>query len=445
MADTVIEGAPGVLSGQRSARPTGYAWLVVVALSAAYMMSMIDRFLLSITLEPIRAEYGLTDTQLGLLAGPAFGLFYAIFGLPLGRLADKVHRCRLIFAGMVAWSCATAAVAFATSFEGLFVSRALVAVGEAVLMPAGAALIAAYFTREHMGRATSIFLAGSSIGKSVAFIGGGALLAALTVTGGLFVLGRHFQPWQVLFLVAALPGLVLGILFLFIRDPGNGPKAPSGTRIADVVAHMMQRKAAYGLHIGYLTCISLVNTVFATWAPSFYVRRFDIEPSSAAMMTGVATMVVGPLGWWLGGLSTDTLWRRGIMSAPCWIAGGASLLMVPAVLLFTQAPTPMLSVIGYSLALMISIVGVSPGLAGMNAITPPPHRGLAVGFYIFVIAIVSMGMGPLIIGVANDRLFGGQSLGLSILLLTAAICVVSVLLAAFGIRPLGKAVREASE
>lgn len=439
----IVTGTAG--SEPRNAAPDPpskrYAWFIVGALCLAYMMSMFDRFLISITLEPIKSELQLTDTQLGLVAGPAFGLFYAIFGLPLGRLADKVNRCRLIGAGMLAWSVATASVAFADSFGFLFASRAFVAVGEAVLMPAGAALIGAYFVREQQGRAISVFVAGSSIGKTAAFIGGGAFLAAITAVGGLQLLGHHFSPWQVLFLFAALPGLVLGALFFFLRDPGSSARDRGGSRLADVFAHLRTRKAAYGFHTGYMTCVILVNSVFVTWAASFYVRRFGLEPATAALLTGLATLFVGPLSSWIGGLTADKLWRRGVLSAPCWIAAVCSVLMVPAVLLFALSDTVAMSVIGYGLALGTSLIVVSPGLAGVNALTPPSHRGIVVGMYLFVISTVSLGMGPFLAGLANDRLFQGGSLGSSMLTLTGFFCALSVTLAFIAMRPFVKAAR----
>jgi MFS family permease len=162
-----------------------YAWYVALLLAAAHLISFIDRFLMSLVMEPLKADMSLSDTQLGLLQGTGFVILYTVAAVPLGLLADRLNRRNLIIAGITIWSVATGLCGLASSFGSLFLARLGVGFGEAALVPAAMSLLAAYFPRRQLGRAVSLFTTGASLGKSAALIGGGAVLAALTVSGGL--------------------------------------------------------------------------------------------------------------------------------------------------------------------------------------------------------------------------------------------------------------------
>lgn len=418
-----------------------YAWCVVGGLCLAYMTSMLDRFLLSIALPSIKEDLQLTDVELGLLVGPAFALFYCLFSIPLGRLADRVHRARLIGLALLFWSVMTGLVAFASSFEALFAVRAMIGVGEAALLPAGASLIAAYFARERMGKPTSVFLAGASFGKAAAFIGGGALLAALTAAGGLN-LGHHFAPWQALFVLAMLPGCFLGLAFLFVRDPGRSEEAHQKASFADALAHLRRFKGAYSLHMGYTCCGIVASSVFLAWGPSLYVRDHGLEPAAAAMITGLATVIAGPLGYWIGGTSLDAMRRRGIDSAPALLIGGAIILLVPFTALLALADNLYLSIAGYGLAQMAAQMAGTPALVGMHILTPQRHLGVLTAVYVTIVTIGTLGLGPLATGWVNDRFFDGQNLGLAILAVVTLFGAVGLALTAIARRPYERASRQ---
>jgi MFS family permease len=430
----------GVVAERTGSTPRSetYAWSVVGALSLAYLLSILDRYLISITLEPLKADLKLSDTQLGLLSGPAFALLYAFFCPVMGRLSDTRNRCLLIAGGMLVWSLSTGAVAFSDTFEHLLVSRALVGVGEACLVPAGTSLIAAYFAREQLGRATGVFLAGASVGKAVAFIGGGALLATLTAAGGMY-LGRHFTAWQALFIMAALPGVALACVFPFLRDPGHGDTAPAPGS-AGLFEHLRTRKAAYALHIAGATVVVMASSVFLSWSPSFYARRFHLSPSDAAMIAGVATVVSGPLGYLLGGAAMDRMRRRGVIASPTWIIGLSLVLAIPSCALFTQADRLWLSVVGYGFAQLAAQMPGAAAVVGIQFMTPLRHRGAMVGVYMVIVTLGSLGIGPALIGVINDRLFAGQSLGSSILMVVAGFSVLGVVASALNTRRFARAV-----
>lgn len=205
---------------ERSDTQTRYAWFVVTLLTTAQIVSYVDRFLPSLLIEPIKADLRLSDFQVGLLLGPAFGLFYVIAGLPLGWIADRFSRKKLLAAGIAVWCCMTAAASTARSFIPLFATRLGVGLGEATVAPCSVSLISDLFPREQRPRAVSLFMAGTFLGAGVAFLFGGLLvhkIASLpTITVPIF---GEMRPWQATFLIVGLPGLLLAALMLNIREP----------------------------------------------------------------------------------------------------------------------------------------------------------------------------------------------------------------------------------
>ena len=428
----------------QTAGSRGYAWSLVVVLAFAYLLSTLDRFLVSVALEPIKSDLRLTDTQLGLLVGPAFAVSYALFCPALGRLADVANRCHLIAAGMLVWSLSTAAVAFSETFGSILAARAVVGMGEAALVPAATSLIATYFAREQLGRATSVFMAGSALGKAVAFIGGGALLALLTAAGGLY-LGWRFSAWQALFILAAVPGAVLACFFLFLRDPERAKerqKAAAPPHLSQLLSHLSTRKQAYAFHIVAATICAMCNNVFLAWSPTFYVRKFALEPSTAAMLAGLATVVTGVAGFLIGGASMDALRRRGVGAAPSWIIAAALLLVIASCALFTLATSLWVSLVGYAIAQFAVQSTGAATMVGVQLLTPRPYRGFMIGAYLVILMLGALGTGPALVGLANDQLFAGGSLGWSILIVAAGFGALGVALAWGNTKAFGRAAVE---
>ncbi len=386
-----------------------HSWPILGLLTVTYLVSVLDRYLISVALPGMKMELHLTDTQLGLLSGPAFAASYALFSLPMGRFTDVFHRFRLIAFGTIIWSLATAAIGFSSTFTAIFIAIACVGMGEATVFPAGTSLIASYFSREKVGRATGVFLTGSSFGKILAFVGGGAVLALLTEQGG-WHLGRDLSPWRGLFILAAVPGLFLAAIFLLLRDPPR--RQETQPTIREALAHLGSRKAAYFLHLSYASCAILANTVLATWSPSFYVREFSLDISTAAILSGLVTAISAPLGFLVGGAALDAM--RHIKGAPVLLVALSMALSIPCMLAFTSVDNLIVSLAGYSLAqAAIQICGPA-AVVGMQMLTPAPHRGLAMSLYVTATILCAAGLGPVLIGVLNDRFFAGQDLALSL-------------------------------
>ena len=176
--------------------PSWRAWYSVAICMVAYILSFVDRQILSLLIGPIQADLKISDTEFGLLSGLAFSIFYAVMGIPVATLSDRTNRPLVISAGVAIWSLATAACGLASSFAGLFASRLLVGAGESTLSPATHSLIADLFPREKLGRATAIFAVGSFLGSGIAFLVGGTIISAVNVAEGVTVFDVALRPWQ---------------------------------------------------------------------------------------------------------------------------------------------------------------------------------------------------------------------------------------------------------
>src|SRR6516225_4325259 len=198
----------------------GYAWYVVIVLTAIYMLSFVDRQILSLLVPQIERDLNIKDTEIGLLGGPAFALFYTFMGLPLGRMVDSVNRSRLVAICIVIWSLFTSMCSAARTFGTLFLARVGVGVGEAGLGPAAYSMIADYFPREKMGAAISVYYMGLFFGTSLAQLVSGVTVQALSRTPVLTLpLLGTIASWRVTFLIVGLPGVFFALLALTIREP----------------------------------------------------------------------------------------------------------------------------------------------------------------------------------------------------------------------------------
>jgi MFS family permease len=189
-----------------------YAWYVVTILLFAYVTSFLDRTILTLLVEPIRESLGISDLQLSLLHGFAFAIFYVSLGVPIARYADSHNRVRLISVGVLVWSLMTAVCGLAKNFTHMFLARVGVGIGEATLSPAAYSIISDYFPVEKRPRAYSIYQTGIYIGMGLAMIIGGYVIAVVPSIEMPFY--GHMEPWQVVFLLVGLPGILIFLLLL---------------------------------------------------------------------------------------------------------------------------------------------------------------------------------------------------------------------------------------
>ncbi len=396
---------------------TGYAWYVALLMASAHLLSFVDRFVMSLVMEPLKADLGVSDTQLGLLQGTGFVILYTVAAVPLGRMADSLNRRNLIIAGMVLWSIATMLCGLANSFGSLFLARIGVGFGEAALVPAAMSILAAYFPRRQLGRAVSWFTTGASLGKSAALIGGGAILAAVTLAGGMALPGVGvLEPWQATFVMMGLPGLALAALLLTVREP---PRAPGIAQpsVARAFAYVREHRAVFATHVAAGAIVVLLIQSIAAWAPSFYVRFLHLTPSQAGYAVGTVTLIAAPLGHLSGGALTDWFQSRSARSPAAPVIALGLLAAIPGAIVFATAHNLPLSLAAYG-AMTFCLTLASPAtLAGVQMLTPDRLRGVVTSMFLATTTLTGIGFGPPLIGLLSDHVFGGPlGLGHSLLL-----------------------------
>jgi len=286
-----------------------YAWTVVAILVLTAILSYTDRQVLSLVVDPIRSDLGISDTEISLLLGTAFAVIYGVAGIPLGYLADRVSRRNLILAGVVIWSAATISCGLAHSFTQLFVGRIFVGLGEAVLSPAAISLISDYFPPERRGTAVGVFLSGIAIGIGSSILIGGGILHAIDL--GLLAATplASWAPWRLVLLTIGLPGALWGLVILAIREPPRRTDtqtapATKSDRV-ETSGGVFDRTGWIAIAPIYFTVAtaSLVDNAVGAWAPSLLIRRFAVDPVQVGIELGLLLMV-----GFGGGVLTEASW-----------------------------------------------------------------------------------------------------------------------------------------
>lgn len=420
------------------ARAGAYAWYVAALLAAGHLVSFIDRFVMSLVMEPLKASLGVSDAQLGLLQGTSFVILYTLAAVPLGQLADRVHRRNLIIVGILVWSIATCLCGLATSFWTLFAARVLVGFGEAALVPAAMSLMASYFPRSQIGRAVSLFTTGASLGKSAALVGGGQVLAVLTAAGGLSlgVLG-HYSPWQGTFMAMALPGIALALLMLSVREPARAVAAP--TNFSEAIDYLSRHRAAFLLHTGAAALTVLTIQSLLAWTPSFYIRFFALSAPRAGLLIGTTTLVAAPLGHLVGGLLTDLFQARGNRApvAPVIALGLTGVL--PALALFVATTDLTLSLIAFGVLTFCATLAAPASLAGVQMLAPDRLRGALTALFLAVTTMIGIGVGPALVGVTTDLMGGPTFLARALATVLGTVAIGGVVLALASRQPFAAA------
>lgn len=377
------------------------------------LVSIMDRYVVSILMEQIKADLGLSDTQLGWLVGPAFVIVHVLFQLPLARLADYTNRRNMIAIAMSLWSLFTMAAGLAKSFPMLLVTRMGVGITEAGCSPPMASLLSDYFSEERRGRAMSIFTLGG-----VAGIGAGMLL------GG--IVGQLYG-WRTAMLVAGVPGIVLALVFfLTVREPQRGhadAKAPSGqtakTPLRQVLVTLFRKPSFVWLIIG-ASFLNVTALGRGTWEPVFLMRIYDMEQATAGITFFLISPVPSMIGALAGGMLADHLGRRDRRWC-MWLPAAAMLATLPLMLAYLLWPaTSTLPGLGLPVAFVFSVGGsIAAGMAspatiatGQN-LSPPGMRAMTHALWTIASNLVGMGLGPLSVGFLSDAFaadFGEESI-----------------------------------
>ncbi|MDE1150864.1 MAG: MFS transporter [Azospirillaceae bacterium] len=410
------------------------AWSAVGLFCVAAVLSYTDRQILSLLVDPIRADLGISDTQVGVLQGVAFALIYSVAGLPLGRLADVLPRRAVISAGVALWSVGTLLCGYAPSFWVLFAGRLVVGVGEAALAPAAMSMIADMFPAERRGLATGVFIMGMTVGGGVAIAIGGAVLG-LAAAGGFngVPLLDGLAAWRAVLVLLGLCGLPLLLSLLPIREPARRSEPVAGAvaeaiSLRDILAQLATIRAVLLPLIACCAFMSVGDFAMMSWAPALLSRRYAMAPDAIGLMLGTLIVVAGVIATVAGGLISDVVVKRRGPSGRIQVAAICAALAFPFALV-ALAGTANQVLAAVTLWTLFSSAAGTIGITAIQEIVPNRARGLSVSFVAFGNIMLGLGGGATLTGYVTDHVFADPlAIGRSLTLVIAPVAGAAILL-----------------
>ncbi|GAA4050774.1 spinster family MFS transporter [Parerythrobacter jejuensis] len=403
-----IPGAPAGEEVSNRARK-----VTLFLLTVTYFFSYMDRQILAILLEDIKADLLLSDTQLGLLSGFAFALFYATLGIPVAALADRMNRINIISIALALWSAMTAACGLAGNFVQLLAARIGVGIGEAGSSPPSHSIIADLYPANKRALALSIYSLGVTLGAAAGQIFGGNL--------------TYFFDWRVAFIAIGLPGVVLAVIVkVFATEPPRrsepgvveDDEQPS---IGDGFRTIFANRSAIWMVAG-VTLTSMIGYALTGWTPAYLIRIFELNTlqvgNIVAPLLAIAGVVSGLGGGWLANRLTE---KHGLYVQPLMIAG-LKTIALPFLIWFYLAQSAPVAVGVYFVALLFQSSYLGPTFAVIQTLAPMKMRAVWAAITLLIINLIGLGIGPTMVGVFSDMLeptYGTQSLRYSLLIIAA--------------------------
>jgi predicted MFS family arabinose efflux permease len=396
-----------------------YRYYVLIILTVTSMLNIADRLIMSILLEDIKSEFLMTDTQLGLLAGLAFALFYALMGIPIARLADVTNRKNILAASLFIWSGMTALCGAATGFYSLFLARLGVGVGEAGGSPPTYSIIADYFGPGELARAMGVYVTGAVLGT-----GGGLII------GGLL---GELLGWRLTFLVLGVPGIFLGILLFFtVKEPIRGRYDKGGdvskkaTDLKRTLKSLASNKVYVRVSISF-AMLTMVGYAMAIWLAPIMLRNFDVSLGNVGLYLGATYILGGVPGPIIGGYLTDAM----IKKDERWRAWIPAIFIVASVisLWFCLSSDTLREFLGYfALTYAIFMVPQGSSMSLLQSSLGAGQRALGVSFALLINSLLGLALGPLLIGMLSDALapiYEARSLNYALIILCSLAAVIA--------------------
>lgn len=394
---------------KRLATSPSYA---MTLLFLAYMMNFVDRQLITVLLNDIRADLGLSDAQLGIISGSGFALFYVIAGVPLGYLADRINRSRLLAASIIVWSGMTAICGAVSNFAQMLLARIGVAVGEAGGTPASLSLIGDYYPAKVRSSKLGIYFAGAAVATMVSYAVGGWV--------------NEMFGWRATFVLFALPGVLIGLALIFtVKEPPRG-RYDTGKPVADLTLwrgiRVLARTPLFPtLCLGFAGSNFVLYTIL-TWGPSVAMRSYGLSSGDIGPLMGLSSGIVAGSAHVFGGMLADRLGRAG-GHVPLYYTAITQLVGAGLVLAVLTAGGFTSFAIYFALAYGVGALYAAPSMAVTQSILPPNLRAMGAAVLMLFGTVAGLGAGPLVVGALSDHLrpvHGEHSLRLALMVLVVA-------------------------
>lgn len=438
-AEAAAQGSrPGPLS----------AWTTVATLTTLYCFGSLDRQMMSLLVEPIKADLGFSDMQIGVLQGAAFALFFVFTSLPVGWMVDRFSRRLVIFWGTMCWSAAAMASGLSQNFAQMFAARAAVGAGEATLQPSAFAILADIFPPAKLALPLSIFVIGANIGSGLSLVLGGAVIdwAAQGSFKALPFLST-LAPWQIAFVLTGLPSLGLAFLVFLIpeaRRSKPGPVRPADEANFSALARRYRQHARFyvGHHGAFTMCMAFFIGLLA-WNPAFMSRTFAWDAGRIGMWLGLSQMGTAIIALSFHGWMVDRLFKRGMRDAHLrYFLIMAPLAGVICALAY-QVADPWLMLMLFNLGLFCLMGYPGIGAAALQIATPSDMRGKASAVYLIALNLLGALSGPLIVAAITDYGYGDErAIGSAMSIFCMLAMMLCTLFVAIGMRGMPAAVAQ---
>ncbi|GBR03240.1 MFS transporter [Gluconacetobacter liquefaciens] len=405
-----------------SAARTPHPIPTTILFGCAYVLSFIDRQILSLMIGPVKADLHLNDFQFAILNGFAFALLYSVLSLPISMMADRFPRPPIIVGGLALWSVATIGCGLSNGFASLFICRMGVGIGEAALVPAVYSFLADIVPAARLGRIIALFSAGSFVGVGIAYLFGGMLMAMLQ-SGG--VQGGGLAPWKLCFIAAGVPGLLLAVVIaIVVPEVAARGKTAVRSGLLQTGAFILDRKWLFLLHFLGYSCSAIMLFSLMSWSPAYLMRVMAMPHAAVgAIMSGIA-ILCGCGGVYTSGRLMDALTTKGVVIAPM-IVGGMG--MVSAALLFLVSVlcgAGHAGLVFFALAFFFASFPMAPSAVLIQTVTPHAMRAQVSAIMLLCNALIGLSGGSMLIGVLSDRVFtapDGIRLSLAVVAIPASL------------------------
>jgi len=363
-------------------------------LLVVYTFNFIDRQIIGILAIPIKADLGLSDSQLGLMGGLAFALFYTGLGIPIAMLADRFSRTWIMTIALALWSAMTAVCGLANSFWQIFMARLGVGVGEAGGVAPAYSLIADYFPPHQRARALAVYSFGIPIGGALGIVFGGVI--------------AHTIDWRTAFFIVGIAGILLAPVFrLLVKEPPRGgfdnkPRSATPPRLGEVFRTLAGKPSFWLISLA-ASCSSMMGYGLFFWLPSFFVRSFGLSLLDASLTFGTILLIGGLAGIWGGGWLADRLGpdnRRSYLTIPSW----AWLAILPLQLVATLTPSLTLCFFVSLVPTALGLVWLGPVVTTIQHMVRPDMRATASAIFLFINNLLGIGLGTWALGALSDAL-----------------------------------------
>lgn len=402
-----------------------YRYFVLATLTVGGVLNIADRLILSILLEDIKHAFTLSDTQIGLITGLAFTVFYISFGIPIAWLADRTNRAAIIALSIAVWSLMTALCGAATGFWTLFLARMGVGIGESGSGPAASSLLTDYFKERELGRAMGFYFLGPTIGTALGLMLGGYL--------------AHLLGWRMAFMMLGVPGIIFALfVFLTIKEPEGSAKRTPPPRTESFaggfkvwragIASLLTNRLYMAATLAF-ACMIVIGYGFATWLAAIMLRNFSVSTADVGFTLGLAFLLGGIPGPLLGGYVTDALVRRDPRWR-AWLPALATLLCLPLFLACLLSSSLWAFLGLFSCGYFVLLIAQAPTVSLIQLSVRPDERAMAMAVAMLFNNLIGQALGGFLIGLASTHLapaMGPHALGTAVIAVSAAFGLPAVL------------------